>query len=52
VSPRLADHVTPPDDGALDRAHFDGELERVLDLVREYLPSADMGRIHAAYAFS
>jgi len=52
VSPRLADHVTPPDDGALDRAHFDGELARVLDLVREYLPSADMGRIHAAYAFS
>jgi GTP diphosphokinase / guanosine-3',5'-bis(diphosphate) 3'-diphosphatase len=50
--PRLADHEHPPEGGVLDRAHFDAELERVLEIVHEYLPGGANERIRAAYAFS
>jgi GTP pyrophosphokinase len=50
--PRLAEHEHAPADGALDRAHFDQEMERVLEIGREYLPAGAEERIHAAYAFA
>ena len=50
--PRLIEHADTSGGGLLDRTHFDGEMERVLEIAREYLPPGHEDRIRAAYAFA
>ncbi len=50
--PQLAEHISAPDPGNLDFAHFEQEFDRLLELMKGYLPVTDEKRVKDAFRYA